>query len=89
MNDMIYLFSKLLQFKLFICIIFKLISMRWWILSVKDVVTSFDHATFSESLHVQHFLLSNFMQKKQLKLWNAWNFFAWNCIVEDNKITLY
>jgi len=35
---------------------------------MKEVITSFDHATFNELLHVQHFVLNNFMQIKQLKL---------------------
>ncbi len=71
---MIYLFIKFLRLKLLICIfkcvILKSVLMRWWILSVKEVITSFDHATFSESLHIQHLLLNSFVQMKQLKLWD-------------------
>ncbi len=71
---MICLFIKFLQLKLLICmfkcVILKSVLMKWWILNVKEVITSFDHATSDESLCVQHLLLSSFMQMKQLKLWD-------------------
>ncbi len=51
-------------------VILRFVLMKWWIFNVRKVVTSFDHATFSESLRVQHLLLSSFMQMKQLKLWS-------------------
>ncbi len=55
---------------MFECVILKSVLMRRWILSMKKVIISFDHATSDESLHVQHFLLSNFIWMKQLKLWD-------------------
>ncbi len=71
---MICSFIKFLQLELLICmfkcVILKSVLMRWWILSVKEVITSFDHVTFNESLHIQHLLLSSFMQMKQLELWD-------------------
>ncbi len=71
---MIWLFIKFLQLELLICMfecmILRLVLMRQRILSVKEVITSFDHATSDESLHVQHLLLSSFMWMKQLELWN-------------------
>jgi len=35
---------------------------------MKEVIISFNHATFNESLRIQHLLLSSFVQMKQLKL---------------------
>ncbi len=71
---MICLFIRFLRLELLICVfkcmILKSVLMKWWILSVKEVIASFDHVTSSESLHVQHLLLSSFMQMKQLKLWS-------------------
>ncbi len=53
---MICLFIKFLQLELFICmfkyVILKFVLMKQWILSVKKVITSFNHATSDESLHV-------------------------------------
>ncbi len=71
---MIYLFIKFLRLEflicMFECMILRSVLMKRWILSVKEVITSFDHATSDESLHVRHLLLSSFMQMKQLELWD-------------------
>ncbi len=71
---MIYLFIKFLWLELLICMfecmILRSVLMRWWILNVREVITSFDHATFSESLRIWHFLLSSFVRMKQLELWD-------------------
>ncbi len=50
--------------------ILKSVLMKQRILSMKEVITSFDHTTFSESLCIQHLLLSSFVQMKQLELWD-------------------
>ncbi len=70
---MICLFIKFLQLKLLICMfecmILRSVLIRQRILNMKEVITSFNHATSDESLHVWHLLLSSFMQMKQLELW--------------------
>ncbi len=71
---MICLFIKFLRLKLLICMfecmILRSVLIRQRILNVREVITSFDHATSDESLHVWHLLLSSFMQMKQLELWD-------------------
>ncbi len=74
LKDMICLFIKFLWLELLICMfecmILKSVLMKWWIFSMREVITSFDHATSDELLHVWHLLLNSFMQMKQLKLWD-------------------
>jgi len=69
---MICLFIKFLRLKLLICVfecvILRPVLMRRQILSVREVIASFDHATSSESLRIRHLLLSSFVRMKQLEL---------------------